>query len=152
MVIRSNFHRYLSSFLAIGLLTLMGCNGSSSGGGIGTLNLSIADTPVDGATSVIVTFTGVEIQPAGGEEDQRDSMDMGEMDDSDEDTSGSNKPLEFDFATPRHIDLMQQQGGNSASILSGVSLPAGRYAWIRLKVDASQSSITLTDGSVHPLT
>jgi len=156
MVIRSNLYRCLSSFLAVALLTLVGCNGSSSSGGMGTLSLSIADTPVDGATSVIVTFTGVEIQPAGEGEDQQDNMDMGgmgDMGDSDSDDMSSNdKPLEFNFASPRQIDLMQQQGGSSASILSGVSLPAGHYAWIRLKVDASQSSITLTDGSVHPLT
>jgi hypothetical protein len=123
---------------------------------MGTLSLSIADTPVDGATSVIVTFTGVEIQPAGEGEDQQDNMDMGGMGDmggsGSDDMSGNDKPLEFNFASPRQIDLMQQQGGSSAAILSGVSLPAGRYAWIRLKVDPSQSTITLSDGSVHTLT
>jgi hypothetical protein len=123
---------------------------------MGTLSLSIADTPVDGATSVIVTFTGVEIQPAGEGEDQQDNMDMGGMGDmggsGSDDMSGNDKPLELNFASPRQIDLMQQQGGSSAAILSGVSLPAGRYAWIRLKVDPSQSTITLSDGSVHTLT
>ena len=31
-------------------------------------------------------------------------------------------------------------------------MPAGDYQWIRLTIDASQSSITLTDGLVYPLT
>jgi len=124
---------------------------------MGTLSLSIADTPVDGATSVVVTFTGVEVQPAGMDGDHQDNMGMSGMgddgdDNDDDDGSGNTKPLEFDFQTPRQIDLMQQQGGSSAAILNGVSLPAGHYAWIRLKVDPSQSTITLSDGSVHPLT
>lgn len=106
-----------------------GCNGSD-GVGSGTLNLSVSDTPVDGATHVMVAFTGVEIQPA-------DNM--------------SNDRLEFDFSSPKVIDLLDQQGGRSAKLLDGVTLSAGSYAWIRLKVDESQSSITLSDGSVHPL-
>jgi len=173
----------------LALATFAGCNNGSStmSGGAGTLNLAITDTPVDGATSVVVSFTGVEIQPADEDADSQDesgddagdmdsqgtdsgdsgdmssmgmsSMDMGGTasastgsDDMDDESSSSNgQRLEFTFAAPRQIDLLQQQGGNSASLLSGVSLPAGEYAWIRLKVDASQSTITLADGSVHPL-
>ena len=155
--------------LTIAALAFAGCNGSSmSGGGTGTLNLAITDTPVDGAASVVVTFTGVEIQPAdmsGDDSDDMDNMDSGDMGgdgmdsgdgDQGEDSgsmagSSGSQALVFNFSAPRQIDLMQQQGGNSASLLSGVSLPAGQYAWIRLMVDASQSSITLADGSVHPL-
>ena len=142
--------RLLGALFAATLLSLAACNGSGSSGD-GALNLSISDTPVDGAQSVVISFTGVEIQPAGTEDDG--SADKG-TDDSDgmdsEDGSGSQR-MEFDFATPKQIDLLQQQGTNSAALLSGVSLPAGHYAWIRLKVDASHSSITLLDGSVHPL-
>jgi hypothetical protein len=149
-----HIERVLLACFAFIVLIVAGCNGS--GGGFGTLNLAITDTPVDGATNVVVTFTGVEVQPAGEEDasDEMDSMDMGGMDDNDMDDDGSaggSQRLEFNFASPRQIDLLQQQGGNSASLLSGVTLPAGNYAWIRLKVDASQSSITLTDGTVHPL-
>ncbi|MGH8401096.1 MAG: DUF4382 domain-containing protein, partial [Gammaproteobacteria bacterium] len=60
-------------------------------------------------------------------------------------------PMEYDFATPKQIDLMAQQAGNSALLLDGVSLPAGNYQWVRLKVDTSQSTITLKDGTVHTL-
>jgi hypothetical protein len=119
----------LALILAAAALLTAGCNGSSDNAG--TLNLSVSDTPVDGAEHVTVAFTGVEIQPA--------------------DNMGSDR-LEFDFHAPKVVDLLDQQAGRSAVLLDGVSLPAGSYAWIRLKVDESQSSITLSDGSVHPLT
>lgn len=165
--------------MALVCAVITACNASSSSGGSGTLNLSIADTPVDGAQSVVVTFTGVEVQPADMEDndasgdmgDGMDSSDMGSDDgsgdvdqtpapsggtnagDMDADDTGSGKArLTFNFSTPRQIDLMQQQNGNSASLLNGVSLPTGRYAWIRLMVDTSKSTITLADGSVHTLT
>ncbi|HEX5339280.1 MAG TPA: DUF4382 domain-containing protein [Gammaproteobacteria bacterium] len=124
-------------FAFILLCTLAGCNDSSDG--TAALNLYIADTPVDNATSVNIVFTGVEIQPA-----DNGSMDMMDM--------GSTAPIEYDFATPQQIDLMAQQGGNSAVLLNGLALSAGSYQWIRLMVDASQSSITLRDGTLHPLT
>lgn len=118
----------LALILAAAALLAAGCSGSTDNAG--TLNLSVSDTPVDGAQHVTVAFTGVEIQPADG-------MDSGR--------------LEFDFQAPKVVDLLDQQGGRSAVLLDGVTLPAGSYAWIRLKVAESQSSITLSDGSVHPL-
>lgn len=210
---------YLLLSLALTAAVFAGCNGSSnsSSGPSGTMNLAVSDTPVDGATSVVITFTGVEIQPRGQGEDQQGDADggnecappsvtngmtppaqgmpvhradPGNMDDDggndnggddkgcdDDGNSGapssgtssapssttsagdmdsddgneSNKPLTFTFSSPRQIDLMQQQGGNSASLLSGVSLPAGNYAWIRLMIASTGNTITLSDGSVHPL-
>lgn len=170
------FTRVFLAFLVSAILAFTGCGGSGSNGN-GTLNLSITDTPVDGATSVIVAFTGVEIQPAGSvqsgndmdsddqggdNEDQGDMSDTHDMEDDQgsDDGQGANansggmgggQRLTFNFDTPHKIDLLQQQNGASAALLSGVSLPAGHYEWIRLMVDAADSSITLTDGSVHPL-
>jgi hypothetical protein len=106
---------------------MTGCDWSSTSGTSGTLSLFAADTPVDSATSVLVTFTGVQLQ--GG--------------------SGGSKT--FNFSPPRQIDLMATQNGNSAPLLDGVDVPSGNYQWISLMVDASQSSITLADGSVHAL-
>ncbi|HEV2110790.1 MAG TPA: DUF4382 domain-containing protein [Gammaproteobacteria bacterium] len=194
---------YLLLSMALAAAVFAGCNGSSSTATpSGVLNLSVSDTPVDGATSVMVTFTGVEIQPAGGDggDDQgSDGMDHdgapsaatgtiigGPMDDADpgdteegggdndgapssgtssapssatspgdmdsDDSGAASKPLTFTFPTPRQIDLMQQQGGSSAMLLSGVNLPAGNYTWIRLIVASSGNTITLSDGSVHTLT
>lgn len=184
-----NLKLSLHAFLAAVAVSLLGCNGMGSNGAMGTFNLSISDTPVDGATSVLITFTGVEIQPAGsGDQDETEappsstsnaSSGMGSSDDqsdddgtqedqdqpgsmggndgmdSGDDNNGMNddaKPLEFNFPSPQQIDLLKQQGGNSASLLSGVSLPAGHYAWIRLKLATTDCcTITLSDGSVHPL-
>src|SRR5579859_7891005 len=199
---------YLLLSMALTAAVFAGCNGSSTTTTpSGVLNLSVSDTPVDGATSVMVTFTGVEIQPAGKGEDQNGGMGEddgapasstktpappastivgGPMDDADPgDTEGSGdndgapsagtsgapssatspgdtdsddsggsepQPLTFTFSAPRQVDLMQQQGGSSAVLLSGVNLPAGNYAWIRLMVASTGNSITLSDGSVHPLT
>ncbi|MGE5626374.1 MAG: DUF4382 domain-containing protein [Bacillota bacterium] len=178
----------LMMFCAIAALVFEGCNGMGSSDPTGVFNLSISDTPVDGATSVLITFTGVEIQPGSGG-DQQDQVEggnsMGNGDDQGNDddntpapgsstqsgasgtgmgdddqgndgnsNSGNNaKPLEFNFSSPMQIDLLKQQGGNSASLLNGVSLPAGHYAWIRLKLATTDCcTITLSDGSVHPLT
>lgn len=114
----------LAALCLLSILALGGCNSSSDNA---TLSLGVADTPVDGATSVVVTFTGVQLQGSGG------------------------AALEYDFATPKQIDLLKQQGSNSASLLSGVSIPAGKYQWIRLMVDMSQSTITTSDGNAHQL-
>lgn len=205
---------YLLLSLALTVAVFAGCNGSSnpSSGPSGTMNLAVSDTPVDGATSVMITFTGVEIQPRGQGEDQQGddgghecappsvtngmappaqgmpvhSADPGNMDDDGgndnggddngcDDDANSGAPsggttsapasatstgdndaddqgvLSFNFTTPQTIDLMQQQGGNSASLLNGVKLPVGNYAWIRLMVASTGNTITLADGSVHPL-
>ena len=118
----------LAGLMATSVL-MSGCNGSGSGGGTqnAAFSLGVADTPVDGATSVVVTFTGVQLQGASG------------------------SPTEFDFATPKQIDLMTTGNGDAAMLLNGVSIPAGDYQWIRLMVDMNRSTIALSDGSVHSL-
>jgi len=117
---------YLTLLLAAAaLLGLAGCNGSSSSGAM--LNLGVADTPVDGAQSVVVAFTGVDLM-------------------------GPNGQVSFKFNTEQKIDLLQQQGTNSASLLTGQSIPAGNYQWIRLDVDAANSYIITSDGTQHALT
>lgn len=192
---------YLLLSLALTAAVFAGCNGSgNSSGPSGTLNLAVSDTPVDGATSVVVTFTGVQIEPRGQGEDQQGDdgdhecappsvtngmtppaqgmpvhrADPGGMDDDSGDdcdgapstgtvstppaatSTGDNDAddqgvLTFTFPAPQTIDLMKQQGGNSASLLNGVKLAAGNYAWIRLMVASTGNTITLLDGSVHPL-
>src|SRR5688572_16831857 len=97
---------------------------------MGELSLSITDAPVDGATSVIVTFLGVELQPANGDR------------------------ISVVYDAPRQIDLLALQGGLSEPLLDDLSVPAGPYAWLRLMVGASsggESKITLLDGTTHPL-
>lgn len=117
--------RYMTVLLAAStLLALAGCNGSGSGA---ILNLGVTDTPVDGAQSVVVAFTGVDLM-------------------------GPTGMVTFKFATEQQIDLLQQQGTNSASLLTGQSIPAGNYQWIRLDIDAANSYIVTSDGTQHALT
>lgn len=119
------FGRFASGLALLAFSSLSGCWLSS--GDTTSITLGVADTPVDGAQHVVIAFTGVQIQGASG------------------------APLEYDYAVPRSIDLLQLQDDDFALLLDGASIPAGHYQWIRMMVDMSQSSITLADGSVHPL-
>jgi hypothetical protein len=114
--------------LALATLLLAGCGDDPQ---TGKLSLAVTDAAVDDATSVVVTFTGVELQPKDG------------------------TPVSFVFETPRQIDLLALQGGLSAPVLTDVSVPAGEYVWIRLMVASSrnttESFVVLEDASVHPL-
>jgi hypothetical protein len=96
----------------------MGCGSSSSGGGEGTLNLSITDAPVDHAAAVWLTFTHVTLQGVEGSADQG--------------------PLEIP-AGQQLINLMGYTGTSSAVLVQGVSLPAGVY---KVRLDAD---LTFTD-------
>ena len=111
---------------------LVGCGGGSGGSATsGTLKLSVTDAPVDSAVSVVVTFAGVELQPSGGDR------------------------VDITYSTPRQIDLLALQGGLSTPLLDGITVPAGDYSWIRLKVVSSrnttESFVQLADGSIHSL-
>jgi hypothetical protein len=129
--------KVLGAVTCIVVLAYLAACGGGGGSGedstlqTGTLNLRITDSPVTSAERVVVEFTGLEITRAGGAQ-----------------------PEVFDFA-PRRIDLLALDGGGSEILLSNVTLPAGEYESIRLKVNAgrnaSDSFIELDDGSLHPL-
>ena len=119
-------------------LMLTACGGGGGGdSSTGTLDLAITDAPVDAAKAVVVEFTGVELQPAEGERIEYDFIDESGDPDS------------------REIDLLALTGGTSELLLDGVTLPAGDYNWIRLKVNAERgvidSYIDLLDDSRHSL-
>lgn len=96
------------------LVGLTGCSGGSgSPGSNGKLSLSITDAPVDGATSVVVQFSGVAFKREGAAAEVVQNL----------------------APSPRQLDLLQYQEGRAALLLSAVTLPAGRYEWIRLIVD-----------------
>jgi hypothetical protein len=104
--------------IAAGLMALplwAGCGGGS-GAGSSTMNLSLADGPVDSASNVVVQFTGVELQPSGG---------------------GS--AITFNFSSPKTLDLLTLQNGNAAPLLTGVSVPAGQYDWMRLLLNVGSN-------------
>ncbi len=118
--------------VVLALLGLSACGGGSGSSSPGHLTVGLADAPVDGATSVVVAFTGIELQGADG-------------------TTTS-----IDFAATQHIDLLKLQGGATGTLTQEASVPAGDYQWMRLKVLAdkdtqNESYIMLTDGSQYPL-
>jgi hypothetical protein len=116
-------------------MALAGCgNDSSSGNG---LSINITDAPVDSATKVVISFSGISIKPEAGPE-----FDIDFVDDS------GNPAVKI-------IDLLSLQGSNSEPLLVNQTLDAGHYNWMRLKVITNQvttdSFIELDDGSQHSL-
>jgi len=81
----------------------------------GSLDLAIADAPVDGATAVVVQFSGVGLLHQNGDE------------------------LRFEFDPPRSIDLLALSGGDSELLLSDVAVEADTYKRVRLFVNASRT-------------
>lgn len=98
------------------ILALAAC-GSGGGDGApeptGKVSLSITDAPVDDASSVVVQFSGVAFKREGASAEVVPGL----------------------TPSPRQLDLLQYQQGRVALLLDGVTLPAGRYEWIRLMVD-----------------
>lgn len=106
-------------------LSLTACGGGGGGGSsTGTLNLGITDAPVDNADAVWVEFTGIEIKPANG------------------------NSFSIDFAQPKQINLLALTGGTAELLLDGQTLNAGRYDWMRLKVNASQGGDPADDSYI----
>lgn len=92
--------------LAGALLLLAGCDR-------GTVDLDVADAPIDDAQAVVVQFDGVVLENADGDTET------------------------VDFDPPQSIDLAAQTEGRSARLLDGVAVPDGRYTALRLKISAT---------------
>ena len=109
-----------------------GGGGGSVSPGDGALSINLTDAPVDGATEVVVAFTGVELHRTDGQ------------------------TLSLDFASTKAIDLIKLQDGVTGALTQGSAVPAGNYDWMRLKVLASKNSqgesyIKLLSGAQYPL-
>jgi len=102
----------LSSLISATLLT--GCNSGTSQSDespTGHLSVNITDAPIDGASNVIIKFTGLSIKPESG------------------------PAIQIDFADgPKQIDLLDLQGSLSQALLTNEEVNAGKYNWIRLDV------------------
>lgn len=83
----------------------------------GTISIAITDAPVDDVTVVNVQFGGVTLKPASGEE------------------------IRIDFDTPKDFDLLTLTGGVTAELLPATTVPAGRYNWLRLAVNAEFDNV-----------
>lgn len=126
MNMRILFTRLLAAgLLASGILVLAACNGSSNG--TGSLSLGVTDTPVDGAQSVVVAFTGVTLH-------------------------GPDGTKTITFGQEKTIDLLTLQGTASNALLAGTTVAAGQYQWVRLNLDLGKSYIVTSTGNQYPLT
>ncbi|NBW88353.1 MAG: DUF4382 domain-containing protein, partial [Gammaproteobacteria bacterium] len=110
---------------------------AACGSGSGTLSFNnapagltvrLTDAPVDDALEVVVVFTGIELQPAGG-----------------------GAPIAVSFSTPKSINVLQLQNGTTTNLVEGANVPVGQYSWLRLLISADQnlqggSYIRLKDG------
>lgn len=110
MISRQGFRVILTT---AALICLAGCgsSGSSSGDETGFLSLGISDGPVHSAKKVCITFDEIEFK-------------------------GDGAPYVVELDPPEKVNLLDFQGANAAPILINQELPAGRYEWLRLGVDA----------------
>lgn len=106
----------VGSFPVFGISVLVACGGGDSGGS-GTMTLALTDAPVDGASQIVVEFTGVTVKPKMG------------------------SAIDFNFPQPVSQDLLALATGNTHLLLDQQQLPAGDYEWIRLNVNASCDSV-----------
>ena len=130
MTLRSKL-AYLATPAMLALSACGGSEGPRPATTMGALSVAVTDAPVDGAAKVVVKFTSIEVKPEGG------------------------PAVTYDINPDRAIDLLALAGGSSAMLLDGQQVPAGRYEWIRLLVDAQQnvptSYIELKTGAQHAL-
>lgn len=95
------------------LFALAGCGGGDDPPGEGRVRVSVTDAPIDDASSVVVQFSGVAFKREGEAAEVVQTL----------------------SPSPRQLDLLEYQQGRAALLLDNVTLPAGRYEWLRLIVD-----------------
>ncbi len=114
-------------------MALAGCGGGGGGDGAATgrISLAVTDAPVDSASSVVVEFTEIELKPESG------------------------PPFTIGLDPARQVDLYDLQEGMSEYLVIDETVPAGRYNWVRLGLNAEEgltdSYIEMEDSTVHPL-
>jgi hypothetical protein len=124
--------KILATFLGAALLASCGGGGGEAGAPAnGQLTLGITDAPVDGATAVVVKFTAVELKPEAG------------------------AAFTVNLSPAASIDLLALAGGSSRTLLDAHTVPAGRYEWVRLLIEAQEnqpsSYIDFATGERFPL-
>jgi hypothetical protein len=129
MALQARALRFPVLITTAALLGLSGCGGGG-GGGSAQLKMAVGDAPVDGATAVVVKFTGIELTGDGG------------------------NTVTINLTQPKTIDLLNDSG-QATAVLFDQQVPSGKYGQIRLMVvadgDPSNSYIALSDGSMHGL-
>ncbi|MBT8132254.1 MAG: DUF4382 domain-containing protein [Gammaproteobacteria bacterium] len=89
----------------------------------GFVSVAVTDAPVDSAVKVCIEFDSAEFKHA--------------------DESVDNVLVTFD--PPIQVDLLAQQGTDSAPLLLSEEMPAGQYNWVRLGVNAQRGVTTMAD-------
>lgn len=107
-----------TGLVAVSMLVLVGCGGSSSdtsrssAAASGTLTLSVVDAPVEDVAEVWIEFDGVSVRNDAGE------------------------AITFELDPPISVDLLTLTGGTREVLVDEQDLPAGVYSDIRLAVNA----------------
>ena len=110
---------YLSLGAAISAIMLAGCSGGSDSGGNGALSVSLMDAPADNVTQVQVQITGLWLKGPGG--------------------PATKLPLASPTIT---VDLLDHATeGTAAVLLDSVSIPAGKYEWLEMEVNAEFDNV-----------
>ncbi|MCW8194044.1 DUF4382 domain-containing protein [Proteobacteria bacterium 005FR1] len=124
---------YLGILATVSLIGVAGCDGTGVderfGGDDGNLSLWITDAPVQDVDSVIVTITGVVIEPVEGD------------------------PIEITFDTPEEVDLIDviDDPDRREELLDDYPLPVGSYTSLRLVLDETRLYVD-TNGRQEVLT
>lgn len=97
----------------------LGLSACSSGGGddrsaqTGTLSVQLMDAPVEDVAEVHVEIAGLRIKPAEG------------------------PAVDLDMGAPTvTVDLLALTDANAAVLVEGAEIPAGRYEWLEMTVNA----------------
>lgn len=134
--------RNLSSLAILGAVALgAACSSSSTGTGTGALKVQLTDAPFSSDSVSRVDIFVVRIDAKTSVSDSADAA-KGATDDSASATGWTT------IATPKaKIELLALRNGVFTE-LGKKSLAAGTYQSFRLVIDASQSSVTLKNGTV----
>lgn len=110
---------------ALAVAALVSACGGGSSPATGRVSVSLTDMPVDHAEQVVIAVSGVAFKPEGSAPEQA-----------------------VDFS-PRSIDLLQYQNGQTAVLLHDTPMETGRYQWLRLIIDTEpnvRDSYIVIDG------
>ncbi|MBV1871277.1 MAG: DUF4382 domain-containing protein [Gammaproteobacteria bacterium] len=116
-----------TSFTLATVLTISGmagCQHSDDSTSVPTGNLTIAvtDSPIDDATAVYISFTGLTLFASDGGKS------------------------EINFAEPKVVDLLSLQGNSSQEILSEYAIPTGEYSYATFDIDFDASYMETSTG------
>lgn len=117
------------TLMAAGALTACGGGGSGDGAYVGTgdLNVAITDAPVDGATAVWVTITGMHIKRTENSSEKRVTLNGADT-----------------IANEIKVNLLDLANGGSAALFAN-SVSSGDYQWIRFELE--DACIAFVDGA-----